>query len=267
MPDLPGMPGRHQLRRRPVHPPVPGGDRLRQPVGVLRRPAQTDHPHQRPPAAGDRRPARSRDARHERRHLPRAGRRPRRRGSRNGADRSTAKSAPRPARGRLPGRKHGARHLGRGPRSIAGRVGGANHHRWRTAGSPRRRARSSVRPGLGGALPRAAETGLRSPCHREPHVTRTRTRSRPWPPWCDRGRGRHAGHGQGRRHRPGHRRRDSLPDAGAAGRRPGRRRAGRWDRTRDGVRRRRGRHGRHPGGGRPLGNGCVPACSPASPAP
>ena len=50
VPDLPGVPGRHQLRRRPVHPPLPGRQRLRQPVRVLRRPARADLPYQQPPA-------------------------------------------------------------------------------------------------------------------------------------------------------------------------------------------------------------------------
>ena len=48
------MPGRHQLRRRPLHPPVRVGDRLRQSVGVLRRPAQADNPHQAAVAPGAR---------------------------------------------------------------------------------------------------------------------------------------------------------------------------------------------------------------------
>ena len=42
VPDLPGVPGRRQLRRRLVHAPVPGWPWLRQPVRVLRGPALAD---------------------------------------------------------------------------------------------------------------------------------------------------------------------------------------------------------------------------------
>ena len=40
---LPPVPGGDQLRRRPVRPPVPDGHRLRQPVGLLRRPGEDHH--------------------------------------------------------------------------------------------------------------------------------------------------------------------------------------------------------------------------------
>ncbi len=145
----------------------------------------------------------------------------RRRDSHFAAHRSAAKLAPRPARSRLPGRKHGTWHHGRDSGGAAGCMGGADRHRRRAAGGPRRRARPPIRPGLGCALPRAAETGRRSPCHQGWRVRRTGSRSRPEPPWRHCGGGRHPCVGQGRCHRPGGRRGDSSPDAGPPGHRHG----------------------------------------------
>ena len=159
VPDLPGMPGRRQLRRRPVPHRYRRGTGFAQSVGVLRRPAQADNHVQQPPAGGDRGQAPRAAPRAERRRLPGAGGWLWQRRRDAAAHRRPAHAPACPAGCRLPGRPATAPAVPRpaAREAVRTRLGGAGGSRQGAAGGPGYGPRSSLHPGLGRTLPRTAE--------------------------------------------------------------------------------------------------------------
>ena len=151
------MPGRHQLRRRPVRPPLPDRHRLRQPVRLLRRPPQADRPRPQPDPPSRLAPP-PRPAPHmafpppsSARWQPASARpapstiSPKHRAA--CAARCWPRSTPKPRQPPCPAR----------PPWTSGRVGSADQDRRRQPRGTRRCTGSPVRPGLGSALPGAAQ--------------------------------------------------------------------------------------------------------------
>ena len=185
--DLPPVPRRRQLRRRPVRAPVPGRQRVRQPVGVLRRPEEDHHSR----SGRDLRPRR------RQRHAAALGS-ARRHSQLTGATSSTRwrpASATRPPSGswsaaqRTCSARRCSSCCASGPSARADRAflaGWELLDRW--SGQRRRArpgARAPVRPRLGRSLPARGDRGRRRPRAAGGGAPRRhRRRARPSGPGC-----------------------------------------------------------------------------------